>query len=114
MACPRVQGSDDALSAARRLGRGHRPPRPLDPGPTLTERTLGGVPVLDVKPKGWRESGRVLVYTHGGAYAYFSARSTLSSSVVAADATGLRVVSVDYTVAPAGKWERVTDEVLAV
>jgi len=83
-------------------------------GPTVTERKLGGVPVLDIKPKGWRQSGKVLVYTHGGAYTYFSARSSLMGSVVAADATGLRVISVDYTVAPAGKWERVTDEVLAV
>lgn len=83
-------------------------------GPTVTERKLGGVPVLDIKPRGWRDSGRVLVYAHGGAYTFFSARSTLSSSVVAADATGLRVVSVDYTVAPAGKWEQVTGEVVAV
>jgi acetyl esterase/lipase len=83
-------------------------------GPTVTERTLGGVPVLDIKPKGWRDSGQVLVYTHGGAYTYFSARSSLPSGVVAADATGLRVVSVDYTVAPAGRWGQVTDEVLAV
>jgi epsilon-lactone hydrolase len=83
-------------------------------GPTVTERKLGGVPVLDIKPKGWRQSGKVLVYTHGGAYTYFSARSSLMSSVVAADATGLRVISVDYTVAPAGKWRQVTDEVLAV
>jgi acetyl esterase/lipase len=34
--------------------------------------------------------------------------------VPAADATGLRVISVDYTVAPLGKWDRVTDEILAV
>jgi acetyl esterase/lipase len=56
----------------------------------------------------------VLVHAHGGAYALYSARSRLQSSVPAADATGLRVISVDYTVAPAGKWDRVTDEMLAV
>jgi monoterpene epsilon-lactone hydrolase len=83
-------------------------------GPTVTGRKLGGVPVLDIKPKDWRDDGKVLVYAHGGAYTYFSARSTLSSSVVAADATGLHVVSVDYTVAPVGKWPQVTDQVLNV
>jgi len=38
----------------------------------------------------------------------------LPSSVPAAAATGLRVISVDYRVAPGGKWQTVTDEVLAV
>jgi epsilon-lactone hydrolase len=44
----------------------------------------------------------------------YSARSRLPSSAAAADATGLRVVSIDYTRAPAAKWEQITDEVLAV
>jgi epsilon-lactone hydrolase len=82
--------------------------------PTVESRRLGGVPMLDVKPKGWKNNGKVLVHAHGGAYAMNSARSRLQSSVPAADVTGLRVVSVDYTVAPVGKWEKVTDEILAV
>ena len=82
--------------------------------PTIEKRKLGGVPVLDIKPKGWQENGKVLVHAHGGAYALYSARSRLPSSVPAADATKLRVISIDYTVAPRGKWQKVTDEVLAV
>lgn len=82
--------------------------------PTVERRTLGGVPVLDVKPKKWRESGKVLVYAHGGAYTFYSARSRLQSSVTAADATGLRVIAVDYTLAPFAKWRQITDEMLAV
>jgi acetyl esterase/lipase len=82
--------------------------------PTVEERKLGGVPVLFVKPRGWRDNGKVLVHLHGGAYVTHSARSRLTSSAPAADATGLLVVSVDYTLAPAGKWPQVTDEVLAV
>ena len=82
--------------------------------PTVTERKLGGVPVLDIKPKDWKESREKLIHLHGGCYVLYSARSRLQSSVPAAAATGLRVISVDYTVAPAGKWPRVTDEVLAV
>lgn len=81
---------------------------------TVTERQIGGVPVLDIKPKGWKDNGKVLIHAHGGAYAMNSARSRLSSSAVAADATGLRVISIDYTVAPVGKWQKVTDEALAV
>ena len=36
--------------------------------PNITETKLGGVKVLDIKPKNWHDNGKVLVYTHGGAY----------------------------------------------
>ena len=42
---------------------------------------MGGVPVLDIKPKGWKNSRKLLVYTHGGAYALYSAKSRLMSAV---------------------------------
>jgi len=82
--------------------------------PTVKELKLGGVPVLDIKPRDWEDNGKVLVHAHGGGYTMYSARSRLSSSVPAAAATGLRVISIDYTVAPQGKWPRATDQVLAV
>jgi acetyl esterase/lipase len=82
--------------------------------PTVKDAKLGGVAVVDIRPKGWKDNGKVLVHAHGGAYAMYSAHSRLTSSVPAADATGLRVISVDYTVAPRGKWRQVTDEVLSV
>lgn len=82
--------------------------------PAVAERKLGGIPVLDIKPKGWQESRKLLVYLHGGAYTMASARSSLMKSALAADATGYRVIAVDYTVAPRAKWQQVTDEVIAV
>jgi acetyl esterase/lipase len=82
--------------------------------PTVVKRKLGGVPVLDIKPKGWKDNGKALVHAHGGAYAMNSARSRLQASVPAADVTGLRVISVDYSLAPFAKWQKVTDEILAV
>jgi acetyl esterase/lipase len=83
-------------------------------GPTVKERKLGGVPVLEVIPKSWRDNGKVLVHAHGGAYTMYSAHSRLQSSAPAAHFTGLRVISIDYTRAPNARWEQVTDEVLAV
>jgi acetyl esterase/lipase len=80
----------------------------------VEEREVGGIPVLAIKPEGWKDNGKVLVHLHGGAYTMYSARSRLQSSVPAAHATGLLVISVDYTVAPSGKWQKVTDQVLAV
>jgi len=82
--------------------------------PVVVEQKLGGVPCLEIKPKGWKENGKVLVHLHGGAYTMYSAHSRLQSSVPAATATGLRVISVDYTRAPFAKWPKVTDELIAV
>lgn len=82
--------------------------------PTIVERKLGNIPVLDIKPKGWKESRQILVYLHGGAYTLASARSSLMKSAFAADATGFRVIAVDYTVAPRAKWQQITDEAIAV
>ncbi len=80
----------------------------------LTDRTLGGVPVLEIHPRGWKDDGRVLVYCHGGGYTMGSARSTLYSSLLIAADTGLRVLSVDYTVAPKATWKTVTGQVVSV
>lgn len=81
---------------------------------SVTEAMLGGVPVLDIRPHGWQDNGKVLVYTHGGAYTMFSARSTLTSSAPMSRATGLRVISLDYTTAPFAKWKEVQEQVISV
>ncbi len=83
-------------------------------GVSVTEATLGGVPVLDLLPAGWANNGKVLVYTHGGAYTMLSARSTLPSSVQMCSATGLRTISVDYTPAPFADWKEIQEQVVAV
>jgi acetyl esterase/lipase len=83
-------------------------------GVTVTPMNLGGVPVLEIIPKDWNDDGNVLVYCHGGAYTFFTARSTLTSSATAAAGTGMRVISIDYTNPPAAQWQQVTDEVVTV
>ena len=80
---------------------------------TATEGKLGGVPMVDVRPKEWKDNGRVLVYTHGGADVMYSAASMLGRAVVAAHSTGLRVISIDYTLAPHAKYNQMSDEVVA-
>jgi epsilon-lactone hydrolase len=55
-----------------------------------------------------------LVYTHDGAYVELSANSTLGSAVLVANTTGLRVISVDYTLAPFSKWNQTTDQAVSV
>lgn len=82
--------------------------------PVIEARELGGVPVLDIKPRDWKGGQQVLVYTHGGGYALYSARSRLMSSVPMAADTGRRVIAVDYTLAPHAQWRAVTDQAVAV
>jgi len=80
---------------------------------TVENVELGDVPVLDVRPKGWKDNGKALVYTHGGAHVMYSAASMLGRAVVAAHTTGLRVISVDYTLAPHVKYNQMSDQVVA-
>ena len=81
---------------------------------TVIEAELGGVPVVDIRPEDWTDSGKVLVYTHGGAYTMFSAHSTLLSSAPMSRATGLRVISVDYTTAPFATWAEIQEQAISV
>jgi monoterpene epsilon-lactone hydrolase len=81
---------------------------------TTKEREYDGVPVLDVKPVDWKDNGKVLIYTHGGAYAIFSAKSTIASSAPMCNSSKLRVVSIDYTLVPHANWEQIQEQVLRV
>ena len=80
--------------------------------PTVDTIEVGGIRAIDVKPRGYKESDKVVVYIHGGAYVFFTADVTLLSSVPLADASGLRIISIDYTLAPQAKFDKITDEVL--
>jgi epsilon-lactone hydrolase len=83
-------------------------------GVSLTDMTLGGVPVLEIGPKETADPRRVIVYTHGGAYTMSSARSRLAAMPALANATGMRIMSVDYTTAPAADWQTIQSQALAV
>jgi monoterpene epsilon-lactone hydrolase len=82
--------------------------------PNITATKFGDINILDVKPKGWSDNGKALIYVHGGGYTLLGANSTLANAAVVANATGLRVMSVDYSLAPLSKWNQTTDEVVSV
>ena len=83
-------------------------------GATVTDAVIGGVPVLDIRPKGWTDDGRVIVYIHGGAFTLFSARSMAGLGALVANAAGMRMLSIDYTNPPAAQWDTVQAQVDAV
>lgn len=80
----------------------------------IVDEDMGGVPVVHIYPKDWKDNGKVFVYVHGGAYTMFSAHSTLNSAVPMADATGLHIVSVDYTNPPFARWDEIQEQVITV
>jgi monoterpene epsilon-lactone hydrolase len=79
---------------------------------TSKKGSLGGVPVVEITADSWRENGKVLVYVHGGGYVTGGAEFGLGGWV--SGETGLRVVSVGYTLAPEAKWDHISDEVVSV
>jgi acetyl esterase/lipase len=83
-------------------------------GVTNAELHMGGVGVYVTKPPNYTDDGTVLIRVHGGGFIQDSARSSAGGDALMATATGKRILSVDYTVAPRGKWPLVTDQVIAV
>jgi acetyl esterase/lipase len=82
--------------------------------PAIAGFSLGGVPVLDVRPRYWNQEKKVAIYMHDGGFMLYSAASTLGRAALVADDTALRVISVDYTLAPVSTFDEITDQVVAV
>ncbi len=82
--------------------------------PSIKRSMLGGVPVLDIKPATWKSDSRILLYVHGGGYTLFSADSTLVCAVPLAHDTGVRVISIDYALAPQSGWREIVGQTTAV
>ena len=82
--------------------------------PRLEESDCGEVPVADFRPQGWVDNGKVLVYTHGGCFVGGTATDALDSILPLAQESGLRVISISYTLAPHKQFEGITDEVVSV
>ncbi len=80
--------------------------------PAVAGFSLEDVPILDVRPRNWKHEQKVAIYTHGGGLTLYSAASTLSRAALFADDTALRVISVDYTLAPMATFEKITDQVV--
>jgi acetyl esterase/lipase len=73
--------------------------RPVPADVTSTPGILGGVPVVTVDVAG-TDSGAVILYLHGGAYAIGSAAASVGLASDLSRRAGTRLVSVDYRLAP--------------
>ncbi|MBR9808483.1 MAG: alpha/beta hydrolase [Alphaproteobacteria bacterium] len=80
--------------------------------PSIEDVILAGIPALKVTPNTPRFSEDIILYVHGGGFTYLSARSSLKSAVLMAEATGYTIYSIDYTLAPEAKWDEITMQVI--
>jgi len=86
--------------------------RPLGDDVTLTPRTLGGRPALDVQVAG-ADGDAVILYLHGGGYVVGSARTGANLAAPLARRTGLPAVSLEYRLAPEHPFPAAVDDALA-
>ena len=87
--------------------------RPLPDDVTLTPGELGGVPVLEIGIDGITPEG-TLLWFHGGFYVLGSPRTSAALAANVARRTRMRVVSVDYRLAPEHPYPAALDDALAV
>ncbi|WP_432879330.1 alpha/beta hydrolase [Kribbella sp. CA-245084] len=73
--------------------------RPLGDDVKLVERTLGGVPALEVHVDGADANG-VILYLHGGSYVVGSARTGANLAAPLSRRSGVPALSLDYRLAP--------------
>jgi acetyl esterase/lipase len=84
---------------------------------TMTSAVMGGVHVDIVEPKAAipkRNRGRVLINLHGGGFMWGAGAGALSEAVPIAGTGQVKVVTVDYRMAPEHKFPAASEDVAAV
>lgn len=80
----------------------------------IEEREIARVRVQVVTPKGGATDSRTLVCLHGGAFMWGSGAGALLEAVPVAAISGMRVVAVNYRLAPEHLYPAAVDDVIAV
>ncbi|MFI1364866.1 alpha/beta hydrolase [Streptomyces griseochromogenes] len=86
--------------------------RPLPEDVVLTPARLGEVPVLEIGIDGVTPEG-TLLWFHGGFYVFGSARTSAGLASDVARRTRMKVISVDYRLAPEYPFPAALDDALA-
>jgi monoterpene epsilon-lactone hydrolase len=80
----------------------------------VAEAVIGGVRVDVVTPRGGAVEGSTLLCLHGGAFMWGRGAGALLEAVPVAAATGMRVLAVEYSLAPERVFPAAVEDVLAV
>ena len=81
---------------------------------TLIDTLMGGAKVMDVRPKIWKDEGRVVILFHGGPFSPDDAFTASAYAAPLAKASGMRVIVVDNTPAPRYNWKEIQRESMNV
>jgi monoterpene epsilon-lactone hydrolase len=81
---------------------------------TIAETSIGGVEVLDVTPEGGHDPDRVLINLHGGAFCLGWDGIARMEAIPIAAMAGMRVISVNYRMAPEHRHPAGVEDVAAV
>ena len=81
---------------------------------SIEQTTIGNIPVLDIRPKNWKDNHKLIIYIHGGAYTLLSPETTLLISAPISRVTGQRILAIRYTTAPFADWQKIQSEVITV
>jgi epsilon-lactone hydrolase len=122
-----MQALIDALRNSRTASSGQVPPtleerratfvpggrlHPVPDDVLVTEATAGGVPAHWLAAPG-ADTGRVLLFLHGGGYEFGSVRSDGELAARLGRASGMRVLFPEYRLAPEHPFPAAIDDVLA-
>ncbi len=77
----------------------------------MEDRTLNGITTLWVTPRTVRHPDKLMVFIHGGAWILNSRKTQLGLQCAVADALGLRVVSLEYRLAPENHYPAALDDI---
>lgn len=80
--------------------------------PKIDTIFVGGIRAIEITPKNYKANNNVVVYIHGGSYVALSADMTIASILPLAATSGLRIIAIDYTLAPHKKFNQITNEVI--
>jgi epsilon-lactone hydrolase len=72
---------------------------------TLVEKEIDDLKFLEIYPKKYQKSEKVIIYLHGGGFTFYSAKTTLAGSVPVADQSGIKVIALDYPLAPGADYQ---------
>lgn len=80
----------------------------------IAEREIAGVKVYEVVPPGGAADAPLLICLHGGAFMWGEGPGALLEAVPIAAVAGMRVLAVDYRLAPEHVYPAAVDDVVAV
>ena len=77
-------------------------------GAKVEDKKFDKINYLEIHPKNYPQSEKVIIYLHGGGYTFYSAKTSLTGAVPLADKSGKKVLALDYPLAPIADFQTIT------